>query len=143
LAAALAAGIREALSGEKRIVVVEPEKAACVIAGLRSRAPVSVGGDLETSAEMLSCGKASAPALKVLLNLKASGVAVSEKELDRAPATLLRFGGPPTTPSGAAGCAGLIKALTDDLTREDLGLRSDSRILLIVTEGLVPIGDAE
>ena len=72
LAAALAEGLMPHLRDPSRLVVVEPETAACVAAGLRAGHPVTVAGDLETCAEMLSCGTASAGALEILLRCSAS-----------------------------------------------------------------------
>ena len=66
LAAAMTLGLKAWLAPPAAIVVVEPEKAACVAAALDQGRVVRVPGDLVTSAEMLSCGEASAPALDVL-----------------------------------------------------------------------------
>jgi len=134
LAAAMARGLEGALAAPAKIVVVEPEGAACVAAALAAGAVVAVPGELETSAEMLSCGEASAPALAVLMRYDVATIGVSEADLRAAPRFLESNGGPRTTPSGAAGLAGLIAALRDpDLARR-LKLDPQSRPLLIVTE---------
>jgi diaminopropionate ammonia-lyase len=113
------------------IIVVEPETSACVAAALAQDRIVRISGDLATAAEMLSCGEASAPAMKVLRRHGARGVAVSEDALVEAPRLLRQHGGPATTPSGAAGLAGLVKILSD---RSGFGLGATSRILILVTE---------
>jgi diaminopropionate ammonia-lyase len=83
---------------------------------------------------MLSCGEASAPALAVLKRTGARALTVSEVDLSDAPRVLAGFGGPATTPSGAAGLAGLIAALADRELAKDLGLERSSRVLVLVTE---------
>ncbi|HYC25230.1 MAG TPA: pyridoxal-phosphate dependent enzyme [Roseiarcus sp.] len=134
LAAAMARGLEGALAPPAQVAVVEPAAVACVAAALGARRVVTLPGKLQTSAEMLSCGEASAPALVVLMNCNVAAIAVSEADLLAAPQLLESHGGPATTPSGAAGLAGLIAARRDrDLTVR-LGLGSQSRALLIVTE---------
>jgi diaminopropionate ammonia-lyase len=140
-AAAMAEGLRHPMAGERRIVVVEPDKAACVGLALNAGRPERIVGDLHTSAEMLSCGVASAPALKILRRHHALAIAVSETVLADAVATLAAYDGPATTPSGAAGLAGLLTALPGSPRGHDLGIDANSRILLIATEGPVPVED--
>lgn len=133
LAAAMAGGLAAFLDAPAAIVVVEPEKAACVAAALAMGHPVQVGGDLDTTAEMLSCGEASAPALAILRHHGAVAIAVSESGLDDAPAVLLACGGPATTPSGATGLAGaLAVAAGGGSAVPPLGPKSC--VLLLITE---------
>lgn len=134
LAAAMAEGLRAVMAAPARVVVVEPDAAACVGAALAAGRPVPVPGALDTAAEMLSCGEASAPALAVLLRHGAAAVAVPETRLGEAPAVLRDHGGPATTPSGAAGLAGLRHALADPALARALDLGPASRVLLLVTE---------
>ncbi len=134
LAAALVSGLQAALAPPRRLVVVEPANAACVGAALKARRVVVAPGDLQTSAEMLSCGEASAPALAILLRARAEAIAVSETDLLAAPGLLAAKGGPRTTPSGAAGLAGLRAALADPALAARLSLDRASRVLLIATE---------
>lgn len=134
LAAAMAEGLSGWMASPGRIVAVEPEKAACLAAALAVNALVRVPGDLRTAAEMLSCGEASAPALALLRSHDARVVTVSEPGLLDAPGVLAAHDGPATTPSGAAGLAGVITALADPGRVRDLGLDRSSRILLLITE---------
>jgi diaminopropionate ammonia-lyase len=127
LAAAMAVGLAEWMAPGV-VVAVEPEGVACVAAALAAGHPVRLSGSLDTAAEMLSCGEASAPALAVLQRHGARAVTVSEAELNAAPALLVECGGPATTPSGAAGFAGFVHAAR-------LGLDAASRVLVLVTEG--------
>jgi diaminopropionate ammonia-lyase len=129
LAAAMAEGLGNWLDAPGRIVVVEPEAAPAVTAALASGRPVRIDGDLETTAEMLSCGEASAPALAVLRRHGVEAISVPENTLEEAPALLRSCGGPRTTPSGAAGLAGVIASSG---TQSILG--ADARILIIITE---------
>ncbi len=134
LAGAMADGLHAFLAPPACVVVVEPDGAACVAPALRAGRPVRIGGTLDTAAEMLSCGEASAPALAVLLRHEAKAVTVPEAALMKAPTLLLQHGGPATTPSGAAGLAGLCHALADPALARFLDLGPASRVLLLVTE---------
>ena len=138
LAAALADRLRPLLASPARVVVTEPAAAACVAAGLAAGRAMPVPGSLETAAEMLSCGEASAPALAILRRHGAVAIPVGEDALRAAPGLLRACGGPATTPSGAAGLAGLRAALGDPVLAGHLGLGPTSRVLLIVTEAAVP-----
>ncbi|MBW3568417.1 MAG: pyridoxal-phosphate dependent enzyme [Proteobacteria bacterium] len=108
LAAAMADGLSSFMQEPRKLVVVEPEHAACVSAALHAGRPVRIPGNLKTCAEMLSCGLASAPALEILLRHRAQPLLVTEDELLAAAALLAKSGGPETTPSGAAGLAGFL-----------------------------------
>lgn len=138
LAAALAEGVRIQMAGDRRVVVVEPDRAACVGAALRAGRVERVSGDLRTVGEMLACGEASAPALTILRRHAATGLAVSDGQLAEAVQTLASCGGPATTPSGAAGLAGLLTARPGSELARELGIGAASRVLLVVTEGPVP-----
>lgn len=131
LAAALAEGLGAWMAPPARIVVVEPEGVACVAAALESGQIVRLPGELETAAEMLSCGEASAPALGILKACGARAIRVSEAELLTAPALLAGHGGPATSASGATGLAGLARAAADAA----FGLDAESRVLVILSEG--------
>lgn len=135
LAAAMANGLSGWMAPPGVVVAVEPEQAACLAAAFAAERPVKILGDLQTAAEMLSCGQASAPALALLRRYGARVVTVSEAGLAQAPHLLAAQGGPPTTPSGAAGLAGVVAALADSNAVADLGLDRASRILVLVTEG--------
>jgi diaminopropionate ammonia-lyase len=134
LAAAMAKELADWMAEPAVTVVVEPERVACVAAALATDGPVRLSGNLETSAEMLSCGEASAPALMVLRRHGARAVTVPETGLTEAPCVLRAEGGPTTTPSGAASLAGVIAALADDAIAARLNLGPDSRVLILITE---------
>lgn len=134
LAAAMTQGLRDWLAPPATIVVVEPEQAACVAAALDQGRVVRVAGDLVTLAEMLSCGEASAPALDVLRAAGVKARTVSDASLAGATTVLRDCGGPRTTPSGAAGLAGVLNATAKPDTRRDIALDASSRVLIAVTE---------
>ncbi len=134
LAAAIAEGLAGWLAEPGHVVVVEPKTAACVAPALAAGRPMRVAGDLQSTAEMLSCGEASAPALAVLRRAGARALTVSEDDLVEAPRVLAKSGGPATTPSGAAGLAGLMAALADPERAQELGLARSRRVVVLVTE---------
>jgi diaminopropionate ammonia-lyase len=138
-AAAIADGLINRLAAPAKIIVVEPESAACVKSGLAAGHVVRFDGTLDTSAEMLSCGEASAPALARLQALDVEAMTVTEDSLHEAVKTILAHGGPATTPSGATGFAGLLTALESSTLRARFALGKDSRILLFATEGPIPV----
>ena len=129
LAAAMAKGLGDWLAPPGAIFVVEPANAPAVAAALAAGRPVRVDGDLQTTAEMLSCGEASAPAIAILRHHGARTITVSEHALDEAPALLRACGGPATTPSGSAGLAGLVA-----VQGERLELNSSARVLIVISE---------
>ncbi|MDO9367581.1 MAG: pyridoxal-phosphate dependent enzyme [Sphingopyxis sp.] len=137
-AGAMAKGVAPVMAAPGTVVVVEPRAAACVAAGLAHRAPVQIGGSLETCADMLSCGAASAAALDILLDHHALAIQLGEAELLAACDAMGRAGGPATTPSGAAGLAGLIAACGLDAERKRLLIADRSVILLFATEAASP-----
>ena len=134
LAAAIADGVKDWMAAPAGIVVVEPESAACIAAALAADRPVRIEGALETVAEMLSCGEASAPALAVLRARGAAALTISEFELAEAPRILRECGGPRATPSGAAGLAGAIRLLGDAAAAARFGATVRSRVLILATE---------
>lgn len=134
-AAAMAQGLVDAMAPPQQVVVVEPASAACVAAGLAHGRPVQISGSLHTCADMLSCGAASAPALSILLRHQALAIQVGESALRDACDITEQSGGPPTTPSGAAGLAGLIATCRSSDERSRVGLNERSVVLIFVTEG--------
>jgi diaminopropionate ammonia-lyase len=134
LAAAMAEGLGGWMDEPAAVVAVEPEQAACVTAALARDGVVRIAGDLHTVAEMLSCGEASAPAIAILRRHGARVVTVSEADLSGGPGLVAANGGPATTPSGAAGVAGLDRVLRDGFGAR-FGLDAASRVLVVLSEG--------
>lgn len=138
LAAALTEGARAFMQAPHRVVVVEPQSAACVAAALIAGQAARIKGELRTSAEMLACGLASAPAVKVLRAHGVSSVLVAEELLQQTVRQLQQAEGPLTTPSGATGLAGLLHVSSSEELRELHQLSEESCVLLVVTEGAAP-----
>jgi len=132
LAAAIAEGLRSDRVAPV-VVVVEPDTAPCVAAALRVGRPVRLDSSLDTAASMLACGQASAPALAMLTRHAPTVMTVNDGQAIRATAVLARECGIRTTPSGAAGLAGLLSATRASIA-ESTGLGRHSEVLLIATE---------
>jgi len=138
LAAAMVAGLQDLLAEPQRFLIVEPEAAACVAQALRIGSALRIEGELHTAAEMLACGVASAPALRILQQHDVHPVLVPEAELKTASATMRDVGGPHTTASGATGLAGLLRIAARTELRKLHQLTDDSVVLLIATEAALP-----
>ncbi len=134
LAASMTQGLHAHMREPRQVVVVEPETAACISRALAARRPVRVDGSLSTAAEMLSCGLASAPALETLLKHRVESVLVRDEGLFAAVGALRRMGGPDSTPSGAAGLAGLLAVSSDAAWRREHALGAASSVLIVATE---------
>lgn len=134
LAAALVAGLQDVLRAPKKSLVVEPESAPCVAQALAATHPVRVASDLQTSADMLACGIASAPAVRLLKQHSVDSVLIPEAELQLATSAMRSFGGPQTTASGACGLAGLLRVAARDALRIEHRLTPESVVILIATE---------
>jgi diaminopropionate ammonia-lyase len=140
LAAAVAARLDRRFGPDRpRIVVVEPERAACLLASCRAGRPVAVEGDLDTVMAGLACGEPSLLAWRVLDELAHAFLAIP----DHAAVQVMRLlaegvgGDPPLVvgESGVAGLAGALAAAACPVLAEPLGLGPQSRVLVIGTEG--------
>lgn len=138
LAAAMVEGLQDLLRAPRKFFVVEPESAACVAQALATRHPIRIEGDLHSAAEMLACGVASAPALRILQQHSVDSILVSEPELNVAATAMRSFGGPHTTASGATGLAGLLRVAARNDFRTVHQLAADSVVLVIATEAALP-----
>ena len=134
LAASMAQELHAHMRGPRRIVVVEPEAAACVSRALAAGRPVRVEGALATCAGMLSCGLASAPALEILLRHRVASMLVDEEGLRAAVDALREIDGLRSTPSGAAGLAGLLCVSRDAEGWRGHDLGAGSTVLVVATE---------
>src|SRR5262245_45386009 len=119
-----------------RVVTVEPEGAASIMAAVAAGEPITVSASEPTVMSVLQCGTVS---LTAFANLKAGVsccVAIEDSWATQA-VSELRTGGIHTGPSGAAGLAGLLAAFGGPFAgpvREHLGITPDARILVIATE---------
>jgi len=126
---------------EKRpmLIIVEPEKAACLLASAKAGTAATVTGDLETVMAGLSCGEPSVIAWDVL---EEAGDAFMTIPDHAALATMRlladgRGGDKPLVAgeSGVAGLAGAIAASQAAELKTKLALDQSSRILVFGTEG--------
>jgi diaminopropionate ammonia-lyase len=126
LAASCAAYARRAWGQGPRIVVVEPEVAPALYASVMAGAPQVTTGP---SSDMgrLDCKEPSLIALKGLATDADDFMLISEDEGAQG-SVVCTEAGMPTTPSGAAGVAGLLAG------RDTLGLTPQSRVLVILSE---------
>jgi diaminopropionate ammonia-lyase len=81
----------------------------------------------------LECYSASSLAWEVLRGLASAFVTIEDEDALEA-ARILLDAGVPTTPSGAAGLAGLMQIAGDSNARATLDLQADSRVVFVVTE---------
>jgi diaminopropionate ammonia-lyase len=122
VAAAMTQHIRESWDQRPKIVVVEPDRAACLLESFRAGKPTSAKGAASNMGR-LDCKEPSLLAFEILYNQADQFLTVTDTQALKA-SRVLTSAGFPTTPSGAAGWAG---ALTQSLDRE-------SRVLILVTE---------
>lgn len=121
------------------MIVVEPDKAACIYASTVAGRPTAISGDLDTIMVGLACGEVSLLAWEIL----AEGMDDVLTVPDAAAAecmVLLAKGVAGDTPlvageSAVAGLAGLLLALQNPAIAADLTLDTGSRVLLVGTEG--------
>lgn len=130
LAAAVTALVRNRWGAEPVVVVVEPAAAPAMLESIAAGRPVTAGGPV-SSMGRLDCKEPSHLALAALARDADHFVTVTDEQGDETVA-LLGGHGMATTPSGAAGVAGVHHA---GVHRDVLGLADDSRVLAFITEG--------
>ncbi|PMR76435.1 diaminopropionate ammonia-lyase [Billgrantia endophytica] len=140
LAAAVLAQLWEAYGPDRpRVIVVEPDRAACLYESARAGRPIAVHGDLDTLMAGLACGEVSLLAWEVLEDGIDDFITVTDEAAVEA-MKLLAAGIDGDSPlvageSAVAGLVGLLIARQQTALSEALGLDADSRILLIGSEG--------
>ncbi len=140
VAAAVAAHAADVYpSAPPKIIVVEPERAACLFACAKAGRLAPAAHGEATIMAMLECHEASPIAWEVLRALADSYVTLPEEAAVDAMRRLARpNGGDPAIVAGESGCvgfAGLLACLEDETARLALGLGPGSRVLLFNTEG--------
>ncbi len=122
-----------------KVVVVEPERAACLFDSAKAGRLTRAHSDAPTIMAMLECHEASPIAFEILHALAAGFVTLPEEAAIAAMRRLARpNGGDPAIVAGESGCvgmAGLIACLADETARGTLGLGPGSRVLVFNTEG--------
>lgn len=136
VAAAVAVQARSRFGTGPRVVVVEPDRAACLLASAEAGAATAVPGELDTVMAGLACGEPSLLAWQELERSAFAFMAVPDAAV--APAMRLLAGRTPPVVAGesaVAGVIGLQLAAGDAAARAALGLDAASRVLLFGTEG--------
>jgi diaminopropionate ammonia-lyase len=140
LAAAVCAYFWERNTQQRPVfVVVEPERADCLLQSARAGTVVAVKGDLDTLMAGLACGEVSLLAWDFL----ATGANAFCTIPDQAAVDAMRLladpqHGDPVIVAGESAVAGLaaaILAAQDPAARAAFGLGPDSRVLLFGSEG--------
>lgn len=139
--AAAVAGHLSVVYGQARprVIVVEPERAACLYASQQAGRRVAIPPREPTIMAMLECYEPSLVAWRIVSRVADAFMQVAEADAIlamRQLATPIGADRPIVSgESGAAGLAGLLKAWEWRLAVDILGLNSGSRVLLFSTEG--------
>ena len=133
-AAAVSVQCRARFDPTPALIVVEPDRAACLLASAELGEPTTVPGDLNTLMAGLACGEPSLLAWQELDRAACAFMAIPD---DAAVASmrLLAAVGIVAGESGVAGLAGCLLATADPAARATLGFDSTSRVLAFSTEG--------
>ena len=119
-----------------RVIVAEPDRAACLLASARAGRATTVGGALDTIMAGLACGE---PSLLAWQDLDRHAFAFAEVPDDDVAPLMRRLaaGEPPVEAgeSAVAGLAVLLRAAADPAARRAFGLDASSRVLAFSTEG--------
>jgi diaminopropionate ammonia-lyase len=134
-AAAVSVQIRARFGTGAKLVVVEPEKAACLLASAQAGTPTAVAGTLDTVMAGLACGE---PSLLAWQELERAAFAFMTIPDTAAIETMRRLAdaGLAIGESGVAGLAAVFICDTDLVSDETLCLDTNSRILCFGTEGV-------
>lgn len=136
VAAAVSVQLRARFGSAVKVIVVEPDKAACLLASAEAGEAVTVPGDLDTLMAGLACGEPSLLAWQELERGAHAFVSVSDDSA--VDCMKLLAGRTPRVVAGesaVAGLAALLLIAADPMSRAILGLDADSRVLLFGTEG--------
>ena len=134
LAAAVSVQLRARFRPAPALVVVEPDRAACLLASAESGERTAIPGDLDTLMAGLACGEPSLIAWQELERAATAFMAIPD-EAAVACMRLLADRGIVAGELGVAGLAGMLLAAFDPAARETLGLDRGSGVLLFGTEG--------
>jgi diaminopropionate ammonia-lyase len=144
--AAAVAGHFAVLLGERRptVIVVEPARAACLLESMRIGHSVRIAQGEPTVMSMLECYEPSLIAWRVLTRCADAFMTVDEQDaIDIMRHLACPEGDDPVIvagESGGVGLAGLTVAMRDANSRAAIGLRLDSRVFVINTEGATDPG---
>jgi len=140
LAAAVCASFRNLWGARSpQVIVVEPSGAACLFASAVAGKPTPAPGKVHTIMAGLDCGRVSPVAWRVLSKQAHFFMTVPDSVVSPC-MRLLAFSpyGDPRVVAGEsaiAGLAGLLHVVKNEKARQLLGISSESRLLLLGTEG--------
>jgi diaminopropionate ammonia-lyase len=125
-----------------KFIVVEPEGAPCLFESIKKGERVRITGDLDTIMAGLSCGEPSLMGWQILKSAASAFLMCSDEVARRGMKVLGNtLAEDPCIISGESGAVtlgALFEIMTDKENmkiRKDIGLNSDSRVLLFSTEG--------
>ena len=133
-AAAVSVQCRARFAPLPSLTVVEPDRAACLLASAQLGEIASVPGDLDTIMAGLACGEPSMLGWQELDRGAAAFMAIPDAAAV-ATLRLLAAQGIVSGELGVAGLAGYLLAAADPAARATLGLDAGSRVLTFSTEG--------
>jgi diaminopropionate ammonia-lyase len=133
-AAAVSVHMRQSFRPTPRLIVVEPDRAACLLASAENGAPTAIGGDLDTVMAGLACGEPSLLAWEELGRAATAFLAIPDEAATEI-VRLLADRGIEAGESGVAGLAGCMLGAMDPTNRKILELGPESRVLVFNTEG--------
>jgi len=133
-AAAVAVQCRSCFTPAPALIVVEPDRAACLLASAELGERTAIPGNLDTIMAGLACGEPSLLGWQELERGAAAFMAIPD-EAAAASMRLLAAEGIVAGESGVAGVAGCLLAAADPAARATLGLGAASRVLAFSTEG--------
>jgi diaminopropionate ammonia-lyase len=134
-AAAVSVQMRARFTPAPLLIVVEPDRAACLLTSAKAGALRIVHGDLNTIMAGLACGEPSLLAWQELERAAFAFMSIPDEAAIGGLRWLFTLGHE-IGESGVAGLAGLLLAAADPVARDKLCVNSDSRILLFATEGV-------
>lgn len=133
-AAAVSIHCRMRFSPPPAVIVVEPDRAACLLASAELGQPTAIPGDLDTVMAGLACGEPSLLAWQQLDHATSAFMAIPDAAAIET-MRLLAVQGIVAGESGVAGLTGLLLAAADPAARAALSLSASSRVLLFSTDG--------
>jgi diaminopropionate ammonia-lyase len=134
VAAAVSIHLRARIQAAPALIVVEPDRAACLLASAELGERTAIPGDLDTIMAGLACGEPSLLAWQELDRGAAAFMAIPDAAaVETMP--LLAARGIESGESGVAGLAAVLLAAADPAARATLNLTRDSRVLAFSTEG--------
>ncbi len=143
-ASVIAAFHQEWGNAAPRSIVVEPELAPCLFASAKAKAPTSVKIEEETLMAGLSCGEPSRIAWSVLENAVHGFMTIPESLVGPAVRMLAKSQSGDCRievgESAVAGLIGLICSATNPSLRNKVKLDSQSRVVIIGSEGVTDLG---